>query len=253
MTKIHLVSDLHLEFEKVLPTFPNDIDFLILAGDLGKPFTDIYQKLIKLSSKSAKHVILISGNHEYYSSNKDYNKINNKIQETADLYENVHFLNNKSIELFGFRIIGTTFWSHVPKQHHYKIASTMNDYNHIKIKDGNKINPDKTRLRKICIDQTQLWHNTAYNFLKTELEKQDQLPTIIATHHAPLLKYIQDPLDHAYYTDIGDLDLSSTVLWAYGHTHTQEMKEIDVTLFWSNPRGYPKEKTGYEEMATIEI
>lgn len=72
--KFQIASDLHLEFYKNI----NINDFfdiskieepttLILAGDVGYPTHKNYEIFLSECSKIFKHIILIAGNHEYYS------------------------------------------------------------------------------------------------------------------------------------------------------------------------------------------
>ena len=68
--RICYISDLHLEFRDEYFDINNEADILILSGDIGNPYEDIYINfLIKISNNFDK-IILITGNHEYYCHKK---------------------------------------------------------------------------------------------------------------------------------------------------------------------------------------
>ncbi len=66
--RIQYISDIHLEFFKVLPKqiVRPVADILCLAGDIGYPFSSLYRDFLKQVSRDFKKVFLIAGNHEYY-------------------------------------------------------------------------------------------------------------------------------------------------------------------------------------------
>ena len=79
--RIRLLPDLHLEL--MLPSKCKNInledlfsdsstewkeEILVLAGDIGDPFSPFYSKFIKLCSSSFGNIVLVAGNHEYYNS-----------------------------------------------------------------------------------------------------------------------------------------------------------------------------------------
>lgn len=73
--KLQILSDLHLEFS---PNFylPKTGNVIALLGDIGYPKSLIYREFITKLSKDYEHVLLITGNHEYYNKRKSYEKIN---------------------------------------------------------------------------------------------------------------------------------------------------------------------------------
>ena len=94
--RICYISDLHLEFRDGIFDINNEADILILSGDIGNPYEDIYMNfLIKVSNNFDK-IILITGNHEYYCHNKSILETNEKIKNiiTENKLKNIIFLNN---------------------------------------------------------------------------------------------------------------------------------------------------------------
>ena len=71
--KLQYISDIHLELRKGIPTIePIEMGktYLALCGDIGNPFLPSYKKFLDIHSKLFVHILIVSGNHEYYSSQK---------------------------------------------------------------------------------------------------------------------------------------------------------------------------------------
>jgi len=83
---------------------------------------------------------------------------------------------------------------------------------------------------------------------KQKNSKYNSIKTIILTHHKPFIdsrsKY---PLVEsiAYETNQIPLMKSGCIdAWVYGHTHKHFKGKCGKCIVVSNPRGYPREKTG---------
>ena len=101
--RIQYVSDLHLEFYNkisfrscVKPVAP----YLALAGDIGKPGTNMYTNFLSYVSSNWEHVFYVAGNHEYYDTPRSkWNKkkpvtFEERHQEIINItreYPNIHF------------------------------------------------------------------------------------------------------------------------------------------------------------------
>lgn len=73
--------------------------------------------------------------------------------------------------------------------------------------------------------------------------------TIVLTHHKPFIdnKKISEVERISYESDQSNLLNSGHIdVWCYGHTHKYCHKKIGKCTVASNPRGYPREKTGYK-------
>ena len=72
--KLQYVSDIHLELRKVknIPIIKpiDENTYLALCGDIGNPFAPSYKSFLDIHSKLFVHILIVSGNHEYYSSKK---------------------------------------------------------------------------------------------------------------------------------------------------------------------------------------
>jgi predicted phosphodiesterase len=90
------ISDIHLEFydedsrdfTKILE--PGIAPFLILAGDIGDPGSNIFKEFIDWCRQKWQHVYYVAGNHEYFEYCKEEAK---KYITSATNFENVTWLN----------------------------------------------------------------------------------------------------------------------------------------------------------------
>ena len=114
MTKIRLMSDLHLEFGP-LELEPAGEDVLVLAGDIG-----LYTQGLAWADEQAKAlevpVVMIVGNHEFYQTYKrDGRSMVNTIaalRRAAEATEGrVTYLENDTAFVGGVRFLGATLWT----------------------------------------------------------------------------------------------------------------------------------------------
>lgn len=232
------MSDLHLEFgELFLPQKTADV--LVLAGDIvtahgilnTKSKRKRYKDFFDYVSSLWKHVIYVTGNHEYYS-NKRHNT-DQVISTFLSKYPNVHFLRNSSVTLEGVTFVGGTLWTDFfGGSQHYKnaVAGALNDY-HVTV---------------LTTDVTEMWHYRTKEAIKIAARESDKV--VVVTHHAPsqmssLPMYAGDPVNAGYYSNLESfiLDLPSIKAWVHGHMHNTSDYFIGETRVLANPRGYPHE------------
>jgi len=155
--RIHLLSDLHCEFENYSP---EDIgaDVVIIAGDLNTG-----TKGIKWIHKHFRKtpVIYIAGNHEFYH-NSTPKLIHDLKKETSGT--NIHFLENDKIVIDGVAFFGCTLWSDFrlfgQNTHHAELNASemMTDYRVI------RVSPSFRLLRTM---DTATKHITSVHWLRT--------------------------------------------------------------------------------------
>ncbi len=265
MLQLQIVSDLHLEFYKD-HKFTNIIkpsaQILCLLGDIHPIAAEedfkIYVSFIIDAASYYKKVIIITGNHEYYddqtpSKKSSVNVINTKLTNFFKNHPQIHFLNNTGLQLTvnrtKYTIIGTTLWSYIPKAQHKRIQESMNDYTHIYSTANKLITP--TYITKLFKQN--------YEFIQQQIKtaKQTKSKLIVLTHHKPYISnvYNVESLDPAYESDCSELFQQPTpiVLWAYGHTHKKDLRIINKVKFYSNPRGYPHERTQFDRNDAVII
>jgi hypothetical protein len=85
-------------------------------------------------------------------------------------------------------------------------------------------------------------------------------PTVVLTHHAPLIRtrpesIVLSALGGAFASDLTELMGGDRVpLWIYGHTHRAADLEHAGTRVLSNPRGYPGEAVeGFDPALVVEV
>jgi len=235
--KIRLLSDLHHEFfEDRLLYEPLGEDVLVIAGDLAVGPKGVVNSLSKFASKN-KHVIYVTGNHEYY---------HNSITETDEYIKrhfegtNVHFLNPGAVTIDGVTFIGATLWSEFGKDAVAKFACarSINDFSTIR-----GFHTDK------CVELYQK-HSM---YIKEAYEVYPGKKVII-THFLPDTHCISeqyrgpDPINKYFANELGYwiCDLQDVPYWLFGHTHDNVDVTIGNTRCIANPYGYNHNKA-YKE------
>lgn len=257
--RVQIVSDLHLEFSHIELHCEN-ADVLILAGDIHSDIGKLRRYIINILKKYKDlHIVIVAGNHEYYSS-----KAGKSVPETVErlrLFLNIHdslismpgenndiipnpgeistansqpsprchFLENDMVIIRGVKFIGCTLWCDPPARYHSQIRNGISDFLRIK---GHTI--------ENCINYQQ-------DSLQYILENAD-CHSVVITHFAPSFssiheKYRNDkdmiPLNYYYFTDLEEhiRDLKPKI-WVHGHVHNSFSYYIGDTRVICNPRGY---------------
>jgi len=278
MTDIQLVSDIHLEFRGdnfagiIKPSAP----ILCLLGDICacgcESDYEVYKKFIHYLSGKFKYIFHVAGNHEYYTAgNKNitlkdtFPGINLKIKNFLKNYNNVFYLNNdtKKVKIKNktYVFVGTTLWTGVRQQDRKKVGQSMNDYDNIYMpnpKPKGEIPPTWKPVRKYNIEDMSFYHKKGVrHILKSIKELDPKEICVILTHHKPYrTQPIENILSQAYETDlIGKvIKLPLNVkLWGYGHTHVKDDIMINGVRVVSNPKGYPSQKTRYNNAFVVSV
>lgn len=244
-------SDIHLEFlndgfcdfhEIVKPGIAS---YLILAGDIGDPRTEIFRKFIQWCSTHWDKVFYVPGNHEYFGSS---------IQETwlvlegfLSMHTNVHWLSAEmegrgyvDIDNSDLTIVGCTLWTDVPDEDKIDVMYFISDYR--KIWSG----PEKRQ--KITPWHKSRWHWIAREYLKGEISRcvSRGRRLIVVSHHLPSMqlihpKYAGHFLNSSYASSCDDLLAPPIVAWFYGHSHDRNRTFIKDVECLINAHGYPGE------------
>ncbi|WP_121104869.1 metallophosphoesterase [Pseudomonas sp. WPR_5_2] len=236
--KIHLLSDLHLEFQDFSPA-THDADVVVLAGDI-----NLLARGVEWANK-AFHcpVVYVAGNHEYYKGHLD--RTLQKMREKA--LPHVHVLESDQVVIEGVRFLGTTGWTDYGSTGDVTAAlhsaqGSMNDYRQIRT---------GTQYRRVKPIEVLKKSEIAKRWLLSQLSIKHQGKTVVVTHHAPSpecapgIKYEMGHLAAAYVNDWKEFAEFDIDLWVHGHTHVGYQKSIHGIPHASNPRGYPFEDTGF--------
>lgn len=263
MVKLQIISDAHAEFQddKYNPIIPS-ADILILAGDIcccsaEKDF-DRYKRFIMQYIDNFSYILLVAGNHEYYTSKPSDRKnptawmdsVNKKIEIFAKSHKKLVFLNNSVFKLAvgkkKYHFIGTTLWSWVKPEDRKEAQSRMNDYMRIY----------KSETEKFSIEDMCKLFSKNLSFIKRSiiLAKKNSAIPIIITHHKPFSKKTTlGVMDQLYETPLNKIIQKPIELWIYGHTHAKcDIKLNDVRII-SNPKGYPYEHTKFDSRCVVDV
>ena len=240
---IRLYSDIHQELKSTLfeiGELPDEEDhILILSGDiitlkhLHQPH---YQDYFKRLSERFKAILYVFGNHEYYG-HKIGAKYTLKAVDALSHLDNLHILSRhtKSVVIDGVKFVGATLWTNARRGYMNKDIS--NDFKKISYHNGgdsfSRLNPSNWRQE---FDADLAWISK---------ETQENVPTVVVTHHAPILEAVDDSdpegqYDVFYRSDLGSFieNKKHILLWTYGHIHSKNSHIVGKTLVKSNPIGY---------------
>ena len=253
--RIHQMSDLHLEFNhKFRATNPYDADVLMLNGDIcvadyltrSKESTKYYlgeiiRDFFKQASDNYSHIVYTLGNHEHY---------HGTFLETPDIlrehisYSNVSILDNSSVIINGYKIIGGTLWTDCDSGNPLVLNYLQSYLNDFKI-----VNYSKNPWKRFWPVDSAVAHKKLLRYIEGESKTHDK--AIVMSHHAPSVHSIhesyQDPMyyysNRGYYSDLDQfiLDRPQIKLWTHGHVHNNFDYMIGNTRVVCNPHGYHTE------------
>lgn len=222
--KIQYLSDLHLEylsgnkildvFRKIYPIAP----VLVIAGNVGNPFSDHYQDALSQFNTVFEKVFLVAGNHEYttpFAPGKPMptpSQVRDRLKSFSNMFNNVIVLDNSSYLYAGYRWVGTTLWT--PKTNSAE-------------------------------------HRIALNLLNFQLEDSAE-PTIVISHYLPLYQLIDLKCKIPKYTEqhpnfychLDKLILkhqNKIKVWIHGHNHNATRQDHYNVPFICNGIGFEDE------------
>lgn len=218
--KLHIMSDLHLEFGDC--PLPPGGEVLILAGDIhvGTKASNWIEQCLRLYDQ----VYYVLGNHEFY--NHEYHKVVSWWLEAAKYRDNFEVLHNQVHAYDGVRFIGTTLWTP-------SLRRGLNDYNYIGF-NNRILNPQDTAAMYL----------EAARFLEDTLTMPWQGKTVVITHHAPIPecvvpKYAGDSLNASFHANLNSMiEDNDIAVWVHGHMHDSIGFTYHNTDIICNPRGY---------------
>jgi Icc-related predicted phosphoesterase len=251
--KIHVLSDLHLEFDDF--NYPeNDSDIVVLAGDIHTKDNGVKWALENIKDKP---VLYVLGNHEFYK--KAYPKLIDTLKEMTK-GTNVHVLEKNKFSLNGINFFGCSLWTDYNLLAEKRIAGyecekVMTDFKKIKL--------SFPKYKKIHWIDFACIHRQSLTWLKKELLSHQDETNIVITHHAPSRLSIPYSMEHtesevnaAYASNLDDVILQyKPELWIHGHLHSSFDYKIGSTRILCNPRGYSPDYTNsiFNEQLIIEI
>lgn len=234
---IHLLSDLHLEYQNYVPdpVAVSQADVVVLAGDIreGPKGIDWAQRTF-----AGKPVVYVLGNHEYYQ--RVYPKLTLYMREKA-AGSDVHVLENESWVLGDTTFHGATLWTDFklfghPDDFGPMCEERMKDYRYIRYE------PSRSLLRSADVASI---HAHSLQWLKDSVTGSQTRYNVVVSHHAPSLKSLPSQHHEKILAAAFVSDLEAVIqslqpdLWLHGHIHRNRDYRIGNTRVCCNPRGSP--------------
>jgi len=229
--KLHILNDLHIEFEDFEPP-ATDADVVVLAGDIGVGMEGLRWAETRFPDWP---VIYVPGNHEFY--HQDIALID---EMKAQLPDHIHVLNDDQVIIDGVRFLGSILWTDFAlfgeADKFFAIQQArqhMTDFSIIQNGSHRFTPEDAIRL-----------HTASRDWLAAMLAEPFDGKTVVVTHHAPSSRsvhprYANDLLTPAFASSLENLmDGDRAALWVHGHMHESYDYEIYGTRVVCNPRGY---------------
>ena len=251
--KIRLLSDLHNEGTEMKYSSIGE-DLVILAGDI---------HTLTRGPRWAREcwpnteIIMIFGNHEFYRSSLDGEKLHMK---AACAKNGIHLLDRNSVMLGEINFVGATLWTDFDKED----PTIMDDF-HRYMNDAALINfSAEIAYRKISARDILREHVADRDYLDKELTKTTGRKIVI-THHMPSAVCVHPMYknhgdsNHYFYVDLNwMMTKHEPEIWIHGHTHTSVDVMYEKTRILCNPKGYTSrngvaENPGFNSNLIIEV
>lgn len=263
--KFAVCSDLHLEFGDLILKNEENVDVLILSGDIcvakELPYSDSekgqrFMDFFKRCSFEFPNVIYIMGNHEHYHG--DFAKSYGQLKVALANLTNIHVMEKESITFGDVTFVAGTLWTDMNKEDPstlYGIKNYMNDYRIID--DSNEVvnyksfdeegKPTfKIRPAKFSPEKSVVEHKAFLQFIRDMVDHRNEHKFVVVGHHAPSKlstkpQYENDVMiNGAYSSDLSEfiLDRPQIKVWTHGHTHHNFDYMLGSTRIVCNPRGY---------------
>lgn len=268
--KIHLLSDLHLEFSTPSDRFGAvDSDVVVLAGDIHTGAKGIAWAATVWTDRP---VIYVPGNHEYYR--RTYVEHREMMRKVAADYDNLYLLDRGAIVIEDVLFIGATLWTNFEYWGNGDIAKRaeamsvaaryMNDYHLIRVKDnedggGRSFMPeDSVKIFDIELAYLQGLLEQDFVTLANKFNVDRITKRVVVTHHLPSQgsvhpQYANSELNPAFTSRLDEI-VALADLWLHGHTHESckyvvNGKNGKAARVVCNPRGYSRYESDVENFS----
>jgi len=236
--KIRVLSDIHLDVSPWQAPQVDDVDLVVLAGDVGPDFEGIDWAQSQFPEN---RVLFVPGNHEPYGHSLP--SWNDQLRAAAR-GTNVTVLENQAFEVDGVLFLCSTLWSDFEWRDKWvndsrESAKRLHDFG-----DLIHLDDDDASLKLMPIDACEI-HKASVSWLKNALAEASAEKIVVITHHAPSTQsiaeeYRDSATTAAFVSGMDDfVEQSGADLWIHGHVHTAFDYCLGSTRVVCNPRGYP--------------
>ena len=236
--QLRIASDLHLEFNAAsIPVLSNEKEqVLVLAGDIAPLATHrpVLTTFLDECKERFKAVVYVLGNHEFYYGD---------LTMSTNFLDGVHVLRQNTVEIDGVVFVGDTLWTDMNKEDWFTLhtaQSCMADFIYIQANEQ----PFSAR-------DSVVLHKKALSYFEGVLAQKQTKECVVVSHHAPSYlsvadRFKGDALNGSFVSDLSQLILDyQPTLWVHGHVHNHFDYMIGDTRVVCNPRGYPREISGF--------
>lgn len=247
--KLHILSDLHLEFSEFTVS-PVDADVIVLAGDIWTG-----NRAISWARKTwpDKPIVYVAGNHEFYK-HEIYETLHDLRTAAAEF--DVHFLERDEVVIDGVRFLGCTLWTDFALFGEVNVPPAL-EYANRKLNDFRLIS---ILGRRFLAEDSLNIHEASVRWLEGKLLEPFEGNTVVVTHHSPSWNsvaylYQEDVLSACFSSRLDRL-MGHSKIWIHGHTHDSFDYEINGTRVVCNPQGYVfgrVENINFDSKKIIEI
>ncbi len=229
--KLHILSDIHLEFAEFHP--PRlEADVVVIAGDVAQGERGINWARAAFPKLD---IVYVAGNHEFYRGNRLDTLARMRIT-ARDC--GVFFLDDEAVVIRGVRFLGATLWTdfalfgttEIP----YRMKAAMDFMADFRlVREGGRVFSPMDSIRL---------HEKSVAWLEVSLAQPFGGETVVVTHHLPSPMSVTDrwkdkPLSAAFASDLNHL-MGVPTCWVHGHTHDSIDYKLNGTRVICNPRGY---------------
>lgn len=235
--RIHILSDLHLEFAPFTPPAVA-ADVVVCAGDIHTGRNGLHWLRDAFPNVP---VLYVLGNHEFYG--QKIPKLTQALKSEAE-GTNVTILENDSVIIENVTFLGATLWTDFKLNGDGVVSEIdakerMTDFRRI------RISPNFSRFRPV---DARLLFARSHDWLVQKTSELVETRFVIVTHHSPSPQSVPghfkgDALSPAYASNLDPfIATAGAAAWIHGHIHTPVDYHIATTRVISNPRGYPDEQ-----------
>ena len=218
---LQYISDIHLERRTEFPKIPIVSSNVALLGDIGNPFTDIYEDFFRYVSDKCDRVFFVPGNHEYWHHKQSEEKVCDKLKIMCDKLKNVEYLSNTHTKLFDYDILGTTLWVPWYKRN----------------------------------------YDISVGWLSDNIASMHDKKIIVLSHYLPSYKLIvpkywtkeYKSLQQQYASNLEHLMKPNVKFWLCGHSHSTNNSFINGTYCAINAYGHYKCKEDIDTISCIDL
>ncbi len=258
--RIWLLSDIHDATHPTpwIPTRVPDADVAVVAGDVCE---GLARSVGWVADVIRPHMpaVLVAGNHEFYGGTWSAEIAAGREEARR---RDVRLLECETVEIAGAVFSGCSLWTSYDlygadgRRPAMAAASAV-------MRDHRRINwQRKDPWLRFRPEEAASLHLRSLMFLGNALEAAPATPSrphVVVTHHAPSGRSVPpefegDALNPAFVSPLDDFILRTRpTAWLHGHVHRRADYAIGTTRVIANPRGYPRETTGFDPELVVEL